>query len=767
MFVIRVIFWLVFLPVQFLLLLAFSLCDWLHFLRCKLPFSTNCTLPNEVVPHKLCSIVMLNWDGRHLLEESIPALERAVRFTGNDHEIIVVDNGSRDDSIDWLRSNYPSIEIVALKENLGFGEGNNRGVAASCHDIVVLLNNDMIVSEDFLSPLLDAFEDSHVFAVSSQILFPEGMRRQETGNTQLRFRGGYPHFSHEPIQSFHNVRTYLPVLWAGGGSSAFHRDRFMELGGFSSLFSPCYFEDTDLSYRAWSCGWKVLMAANSRVLHKHRSSSSGRFSSSQMERLVEQRKLWHIWKNYPLRTLVVHLLLLPLHLTRQLSVATYGCALGKLFLVLYQRICAMPRKVPERTFAQWIQQPLAYLNHFNPGRTGTNKFPLQILTISAYLPQLGRHGGGNRVFYLLREVAKKHEVSLLSFVENEKECDSVSSLLPYCKRVETVKRTRHTPVSLFPYEPFEEFNCPTFRKKLELLLVEKDFDLVHFEWPQMAQYADLCSGIPMFLTEVEVNYAAHYTVVALQKNPLKKLRAIYNSLHTLYREVQLCRKVDRVVCVTDEDRNSLRNYVEESKLSVINTGVDTQYFNLDDSHVFEPNTLVFVGAFRHEPNVDAMLYFCHQLFPRIVKERPQTRLYIVGDGPPESVKALQSIPQVTVTGYVEDIRSFYQRAQVVVVPLRTGVGIRGKILEAWAAGKAMVATPLACQGIRVVPGENIFVADGADEFVKQTLGLLRDPNLCKQLGRAGRETAVDFYDWKPLGKEMIDLYEGIVQRDPI
>ena len=101
-----------------------------------------------------------------------------------------------------------------------------------------------------------------------------------------------------------------------------------------------------------------------------------------------------------------------------------------------------------------------------------------------------------------------------------------------------------------------------------------------------------------------------------------------------------------------------------------------------------------------------------------------------------------------------------------VVPLRTGVGIRGKILEAWAAGKAIVATPLACQGIRVGHGENILIADGAAEFVRQTLALQSDPSLCQQLGRAGRETAVEFYDWNRLGKEMINLYENIPRTQP-
>jgi GT2 family glycosyltransferase/glycosyltransferase involved in cell wall biosynthesis len=761
MLVIRIILWILFLPAQSLLVVGFFLCDCLCLLRLRFGALKESPSESRMISNEVCSIVMLNWDGRHLLEESVPALENAVRFTGRSHEIIVVDNGSKDGSIDWLRKNHSGIKVVALEENIGFGEGNNRGVEVASHDIVVLLNNDMIVSEEFLSPLLDAFADEQVFAVSSQIFFPEGQLRQETGNTQLRFKRGYPHFSHEPVRSVHDIRRVLPVLWAGGGSSAFHRDRFLELGGFSSLFSPCYFEDTDLSFRAWRRGWKVLIASNSQVLHKHRSSSSTRFSPSQLETLQEVRKLWYLWKNFPITTLLTHLLLLPLHFTEKLSVTTYGQALKKLPCVFAQRIRAAPRRVNERNLFQWIRQPLAYLNHFYPDRAGTPGVPLRILIVSAYLPRLGQHGGGNRVFYLLREVARKHEVSLISFVENEEEVASVSSLRPHCKSIETVKRTHHSPVSLFPYEPFEEFNCPEFRERVAALLAKEDFDVVHFEWPQMAQYADLFRGIPRFLTEVEVNYAAHFTFVALQRNLLKKVHKVYNSLQTLYREVELCRKVDQVICVTDEDRKSLRGYVQERKLSVVNTGVDTKYFTSSESPSFELDSLVFVGAFRHEPNVDAMLYFCRELFPRILEERPQTRLYIVGVGPPESIQALQSNPQVTVTGYVEDIRGFYQRAQVVVVPLRTGVGIRGKILEAWAAGKAVVVTPLACQGIRVVPGENIMIAEDADEFVRQTLALQRDPDLCKRLGRAGRETAVKFYDWSRLGQEMIDLYERV------
>ncbi len=755
----RILSWGVFLPLQSLLLGIFLLFELLHLFRLTLLPHRKEATQESGSSDQLCSIIILNWNGRHLLQESLPALERAVKTAGGEHEVVVVDNGSSDGSPEWMRQNYPHIRFIGLTENLGFGKGNNLGVQEASHDIVVLLNNDMIVSEDFLLPLLEAFNDPQVFAASSQILSPENKQREETGNTQAHFRWGRLHLSHQPIRPCHYTRGHLPVLWAGGGSSAFHRKRFLQLGGFSPLFSPCYVEDTDLSYRAWRQGWKVVLAARSRVVHKHRSSSSVLFTESQINRLIEERKLWYVWRNYPLRRLYSHLLLLPLHLKpSHLSVLNYLQSLRKLPAILSSRLNQPPRAVSDQTLIQWISRPLSYLNHFYPRRSEASQSLLRILIVSAYLPSLGQHGGAGRVFQLLHRVSKKHQVSVVSFVESVDEV--TSHLLPHCKRVETVDRGQHIPLSYFPYEPFEEFHTLEFREKLEEILTEEDFDLVHFEWTQMAQYADLFQYTPKLLTEIEVNYAAHQTLLPLEPNPLKKLRKLYNMLQTLYRELELCRRVDQVICVTDTDRSYLERYLYGKTLPVVNTGVDTEFFTCNGAHQSEPGTLLYVGAFRHLPNVDAMLHFCHEIFPRILEERPQTRLYIVGSSPPRSIQDLGSHPQITVTGYVDDIRPFYCKAQVFVVPLRTGVGIRGKILEGWASGKAVVATSLACSGLRALHGENVLVADQPENFAQWTLALLRNPEYCQKLGASGRQTAVQYYDWSLLGEEMIRLYES-------
>ncbi|RPJ55569.1 MAG: glycosyltransferase, partial [Acidobacteria bacterium] len=536
----RFLLWVLFLPLQILLALLFVAAELVRIVLHSWKPKSEKLLPAR---NGLCSIVVLNWNGRHLLEENIPALLAAVRKTGKPHEILVVDNGSSDDSVTWLGEHYPDVRILALDRNYGFGEGNNRGVEAASHGIVVLLNNDMIVSEDFLPPLVEAFSDPDVFAVASQVFFPPEKRREETGNTRGWLKWGYLNLSHDPIEDYHYSRRYLPVLWAGGGASAFHRARFLALGGFSDIFSPCYFEDTDLSYRAWRRGWKVLVAAHSQVLHKHRSTSSSRFDAAGLCRLIEQRRLWYLWKNYPLADVLRNLIWFPLQLPVKAGVGDYLSALKKLPRALLSRLAEPKHAFGHRRVFYWIRHPLSYLNFFYPNRSqagSETRARLRVLAVSAYLPHLGYHGGAGRVFQLLIRVALKHDLSLLTFVETERESEEVIQIEPHCKRVDTVLRRAFKPVSPFPYEPFEEFNTDEFRARMEKLLTEQDFDVIHYEWTQMAQYADLAPRIPSLLTEIEVNYAAHQSQVRYEENPIRRFKRFYDTLQTLYRELEMC-----------------------------------------------------------------------------------------------------------------------------------------------------------------------------------------------------------------------------------
>jgi GT2 family glycosyltransferase len=282
----------VLLLLPFDLVVAFCLC-----VSVPLCFRRRRRTETQRVASTITTIIIVNWDGKHLLEECLPALIGAVKYDGRPHEILIVDNGSTDGSIDFVRQNFPCVRILSLDRNYGFSEGNNRGIAEVRTDIVVLLNNDMIVDRGFLGPLLDGFSDPSIFAVTSQIFFHDATRRrEETGKTRARFEDGFFYLWHDDLQPSEQSET-IPVFWAGGGSCAIDRKKYLELGGFDSLYHPFYLEDTDLSYQAWKRGWKCLLAPASRVIHKHRSTSKTRFGEEFVENTVRKNQYLFLWKN--------------------------------------------------------------------------------------------------------------------------------------------------------------------------------------------------------------------------------------------------------------------------------------------------------------------------------------------------------------------------------------------------------------------------------------------------------------------------------------
>jgi GT2 family glycosyltransferase len=263
------------------------------------------------------TIQILNWDGLHLLEESLPALMEAVRRhsdrSGAKHEVVVVDNGSQDGSVEFLRRNFPEVRVVALDRNYGFSLGNNKGLEHVRSDIVLFLNNDMAVAPDFLQPLLEPFADPGVFAVASQVYFsnPE-QRREETGKTRGEFEKGFFRFWHDNVALDDENGPASPIFWAGGGSCAVDVRKLRFLGGFDTLYHPFYVEDADISYQAWKRGWRCLFAARSHVIHKHRGTSRPKFGDEFVDMTIRRNQFLFVWKNVTDAALTLrHLIGLP------------------------------------------------------------------------------------------------------------------------------------------------------------------------------------------------------------------------------------------------------------------------------------------------------------------------------------------------------------------------------------------------------------------------------------------------------------------------
>src|SRR5215471_1256120 len=258
-------------------------------------FRRRRNLPAPQAPRNTAaSVVIPNWNGRDLLEKYLPSVVEAM--SGNpENEIVVVDNGSADGSAEFLRTAFPSVTVVALPVNRGFGGGSNEGFRQARNDIVVLLNSDMRVAPDFLPPLLEGFRDPEVFAVSCQIFFTDPTKlREETGLTQGWWQDGTLRVRHRIDPG---ITGLFPCFYGGGGSCAFDRAKFLELGGFDRLLEPFYLEDTDLGYMAWKRGWKVLYQPRSIVYHEHRGTIGKKFTYDFIQGVQRKNFLLFCWKN--------------------------------------------------------------------------------------------------------------------------------------------------------------------------------------------------------------------------------------------------------------------------------------------------------------------------------------------------------------------------------------------------------------------------------------------------------------------------------------
>ncbi len=239
------------------------------------------------------TIIIINHNGRDLLAKSVPSALAAARTGG--HIVAVADDGSTDDSIEFLCRSLPEVRVLALPKR-GFGATCNAGIEAAETEIVLLLNNDVIVTPDFLAPLLDDLANPDVFAVGCKFLNPDGSLTHALGNrTAGRWQGELLYIHHETRPEL--LQRTCPQLYANGGGMAFRRDMWLALGGFDPLYHPFYWEDVDIGYRAWGRGWKVLYEPVSVVYHDQGSTMARVHRPAHIELMSAKNAVLFTWKN--------------------------------------------------------------------------------------------------------------------------------------------------------------------------------------------------------------------------------------------------------------------------------------------------------------------------------------------------------------------------------------------------------------------------------------------------------------------------------------
>ena len=255
------------------------------------------------------SLVIPNYNGRPLLAKHLPAVLRALAKVKNS-EVIVVDDASSDDSVAFLRKNFPQVKVVVHRKNKRFAATCNTGVERAKGDIVVLLNNDVSPQMNFLGPLLKPFANPQVFSVGCKERSVEGGRVVYSGRSEGKFERGF--LVHWRAKDQNKKDT----LWTAGGSMAVDRKKWLELGGMDLLFSPAYWEDIDLCWRARKKGYKILFAPEALVFHQHETTNIATFGKRKMRLFAFKNQFLFVWKNGDARMLLAHFLWLPYHLIR-------------------------------------------------------------------------------------------------------------------------------------------------------------------------------------------------------------------------------------------------------------------------------------------------------------------------------------------------------------------------------------------------------------------------------------------------------------------
>ena len=726
------------------------------------PAAARVTLP--------VSVVIPTWNGRSLLEMSLPPLRAALAAHAPGGEIIVVDNGSEDDTRAYLAEAVPEVRVIPLPRNEGFAGASNRGVAEARHTTVILLNNDMVVEPDFVAPLLDALDEQPAaFGVSCQIDFIDKAKpRWETGKVHARFRLG-------TITLFHLDRydedLRYPVFFAGGGASAYDRAKFLALGGFDeAVFSPVYIEDVDLGYRAWKRGWPSLFQPRSVVHHKHRGTTRRLWSEGTIHSFFVKNLAALVWKNVgDWRLLLPHLVgvvLLPARVFREMgggaAFATFRGLVRQAPTVVRARLREgrTPRRLDDATIFLASRYRYAYRGVFGLRAPRPADARPRLLVVSPYSPYPAVHGGAVRILALLRRLRPHVDVTLLAYGDTTAELDpaSVAELRRLCHDVTILERPGHTFGGMLQPHKTHGFWSDSMRDAVEYYCDRGDYDLVQAEYTHMAHFLPpRAPGLVRVLVEHDVSFVSLARSRDTASDLVARLGLTMEWMRMLRYEVAAVEGADLVITMSDDDRAVLARYTDARRIVTIPNGVDCARFTFADDGR-EPATILFVGFFRHEPNVEAVRFFCREVWPRVRQARPEARFRIVGAYPPEIVRRLAETPGVDVTGQVDDIAPYYRSAAVFVAPVLQGSGTRLKILEAMASGCPVVSTTIGAEGLGVADGRELLLADTPPAMADAIERLLADGTRARRLARAARELVVARYDWDAISARLIACY---------
>ncbi len=405
--------------------------------------------------------------------------------------------------------------------------------------------------------------------------------------------------------------------------------------------------------------------------------------------------------------------------------------------------------------------------------------PLRILYVSARPSSPPRFGGQVRQHGLMTRLARRHEVSAITLVDEHYDIDeSARAMREYFRKVTLIQnpngriraRRRLQLRSFVSTHSFEQhwLSVPALSREVDKTLKGSNVDVVLLEFPlSPARLRSPSASPPFVLNTHGIEHDLGRQVANNDANPARRLYRELSWRKLRSEEIIAFRSADGVCVCSIEDQSRLLADVPQARTALIPNATDADHFRrLGSDPPPDGNTVVFFGLLSFVPNIDGLQFFLKTIWPSVAAARPNARCRIIGADAPRSVLKLVG-PRVEIVGFVPDLRRELAQAAVLVVPLRLGAGTRLKLVEGMAMGMPIVSTTLGAEGIEVVDGRDVLIADDAAAFAAAVVRLLDDPELGARLGASARRLTVDRYSWTAAASRLEDfLYEIIESRGP-
>jgi polysaccharide biosynthesis protein PslH len=402
---------------------------------------------------------------------------------------------------------------------------------------------------------------------------------------------------------------------------------------------------------------------------------------------------------------------------------------------------------------------------------------VKILYVTPVPPLPIRSGIEIRLFHLVAPLCSRHEVTLLCFAPDSPQAESTQrELASMFRRVEMVERDEHplTRLSIVgqlrqmmhpPSEFTQTYSTSTrMREVATRYRLQGDMDVILVNGLSMSTYFPGEDRAPTVLDMFD-SISLHKARALRTEHSLKKKLSAFSDWVSARRWEQIyCRRYRDIVLTSEADARIIKKAAPGCRVWTVTNGIDYEYFSQVRQDASDP-VAAFVGVMDYPPNVDAVLFFARQVMPRVWREQPAARLLVVGRRPSIEIAQLASRDRrIVVTGEVDDIRPYLAECQICVCPMRSGAGIKNKILEAWASGKPVVATTISTQGLSARNGDNVLLADRPQELARAVLTLFARPDMREALASAGRRTVQEGYRWSAKAAELEAILETAVGR---